>query len=364
MKKKILIFNLIFFFLKTPIFTNDLKTFTIMAVGDFVHPSNTEISHLFTNLGKEKYEYIRPIIMQSDLAFINLETPFTTEKPVLEKKYVFVSYPEELENILWAGFNLLSLSNNHMFDAGIAGIEETLSLLEKNTNHNNSRYPAVWAGAGITKEKTLETQYINIKNNKVIAFSAYGNNDKPRNINIYEVNKVVKDIKNMKKSDLIIISIHYGDEYEHVPNKKLRTEYRQLIDAGAHIIFGHHPHVVQGIEKYKNGIIFYSLGNFTMGTLHPDEYKENLFSMIAQIKLEINDSILTKMVEILPLYVDNKQPMTFEEQTYDLRQFIPRIPEEPFASEILKEIIERSKKIKNNNTNYKIENSRIIIKMQ
>ncbi|MDH5719060.1 MAG: CapA family protein [Spirochaetia bacterium] len=335
----------------------------ILAVGDFVHPDNFESSEISNKLGKRKYRYVRPIIQEADIAFINLESPFTEIKPKIKKEYAFVSKPEELDHILWAGFNLFSLANNHMFDAGLEGTQETLRHLKEKTLLYNNNIPYAWAGAGLSAEEASAPAYINIKDKYKIAFLAYGNNDTIYN-NIFEAKKAAKDIKSLKENNLIIVSIHDGEEYTHWPRKKYRNAYRKVIDAGADIVFGHHPHVVQGIERYKHGVIFYSLGNFSMGTLHPENYKEYLFSIIALIKCELNETITPVSVEILPLYVDNKQAMTFGEESFDLRQFIPIVPNEPFASFILEKIIKRSKEIKGNQTIYKIENSRIKINIK
>jgi len=335
----------------------------ILAVGDFVHPDNFESSEIINNLGKSKYEYIRPIIRNADIAFINLESPFTDQKPFIKKKYAFVSDPAELEHILWAGFNMFSLANNHMYDAGLEGIRDTLNHLSEKTSKLNLRRPYVWAGAGLTEKEAAVPAEMIVKNDYKITFFAYGNNNTIHN-NIFEANKAAKQIGEIKKTkgnNLIIVSIHDGEEYTHHPKKKYRNAYRKVIDAGADIIFAHHPHVVQGIERYKHGIIFYSLGNFSMGTLHPEDYTEYLFSIAAVINCELSDKVTPLSVEILPLYVDNKKPMTMADKEFELRQFVPIVPNEPFATKLLKKVIDRSEKIKGNKTVFKIENSRIKI---
>ena len=120
----------------------------------------------------------------------------------------------------------------------------------------------------------------------------------------YDIEKIRRDIRRVSaKADIICISLHWGYELFKYPSPKQIELAHQIIDAGANVIIGHHPHIVQGIEKYKQGVIFYSLGNFFFWNYYnlpdfPDECNEFILGVC-----EINDFGI-KRVDVLPGFMD------------------------------------------------------------
>ncbi|MBN2436632.1 MAG: CapA family protein [Spirochaetes bacterium] len=334
--------------------SGDKNSFSLVAVGDISHSHTSDYVAEFKALGKKKYIPTRKIISSADLSFANLETPYTTREPVLEKQFAFASDPEELDHILWAGFNLLSLANNHSHDAGQAGIVDTIELLQKKKRTGKKvRGSLTWAGTGRTFSEAREPKFIKLpgKNFK-IAFLAYGNNSHSL-VNTFEVQRAANEIQKIKRSDpntIIIVSVHSGTEYRHVPGSATISYYRTLIDAGAQVILGHHPHVLQGIEQYRNGIIFYSLGNFSFGsyTSRHIENEAKLYGMIARMDFRRINSTLDIRLVAYPLYVDNVYPMIVNNHKLEPTPFVPQVVQKPFSKPILDSIISWSNQIPGN----------------
>lgn len=215
---------------------------------------------------KQRLRQIIPFFRRQELIFANLECPiFVPHHQNEYKNKVHTSSKEATQQILQLlNISCVSLANNHIYDCKMPGLKATIEALDE--------IGVKYTGAG-WKNEHIEPIILE-ENNKKIAFLAYvdkSTNPKTENfqellINYYEVNKVLEDIKKVKPiADTIIISIHWGVDYSHYPTMLQREEATLLIDAGVNIIMGHHPHVMQPYENYKNGLIFYSLGSLTFG---------------------------------------------------------------------------------------------------
>lgn len=171
---------------------------------------------------------------------------------------------KSVEGLKYAGFNILSLANNHSLEHGYEALYDTIELL----NDNN----ILPLGVGRKKEVARKPAVFNIKNKK-IAFLGYClRPDKTAYRSIKNKEEILKDIEEIKrKMDHIILSLHWGDEFVQFPAPWQIDFAHKLIDNGVSIILGHHPHVLQGIEEYNGGIIAYSLGNFVFDMWHEDE---------------------------------------------------------------------------------------------
>ncbi|MBI3779086.1 MAG: CapA family protein [Gammaproteobacteria bacterium] len=222
----------------------------------------------------QKYGYDYPfdrtqsILKQAQIVFGNLEGPLTdggaNETP---KKYVFRSPPDKVAPALArAGFNIVSLANNHSLDYGPQGLEDTRVALEKAGIHG------VGAGRNLAEARTAVYMKAG---GSTVAFLAYSltfpeefwaGPDKPGTAFGHE-QQVREDVAAARaKADIVVVSFHWGQEGK----TELRDYQVQLahtaIDAGANAVVGHHPHVLQGVEHYKQGVILYSLGNFAFGS--------------------------------------------------------------------------------------------------
>lgn len=176
--------------------------------------------------------------------FINLEGTFTDSTYAEDKMFVFKG-PKDYINILTQGsVEFANVANNHSYDYGQQGYQDTVGLLKEH---------------GIAYGEHKKTTIFEVADGlKIGVYSVAG---------AYNTNGVAENIKALKKAgaDIIVACMHWGEEYYYVPNLDQVTIARAAIDAGADIVYGHHPHVLQKIEEYKDGIIFYSLGNFSFG---------------------------------------------------------------------------------------------------
>ena len=242
------------------------RTFTIMGVGDIMMGTNFPDTTYLPPKGQHPFEKVIPVLQNADLLFGNLEGTLTDEGENAKscsdpsKCYSFRS-PEAYGQYLYdAGFDVMSIANNHIGDFGDIGIKNTVKTLET----HQIAYAGIFA-----KEATLFQ-----KDGVTYGFCAFApNKDCIKIHNLKNAKRIVRELK--QKADIIIVSFHGGAEgfdHTHVPREteKFYGEDRgnvyqfahTLIDEGADIIFGHGPHVSRGVEVYKDRFIAYSLGNF------------------------------------------------------------------------------------------------------
>jgi hypothetical protein len=245
---------------------NSKDTVTIIGVGDIMMGSNYPASVLPPQNGAFLMKEVEHVLKNADVTFGNLEGTLLdsggTPKSCRDPKvcYAFRSPVRFVDNLVSAGFDVMSLANNHAGDFGDAGRRSTIKTLDE---------------AGILHTGQLPKRYVTFERNGVkyglAAFSPNSNCISINNVN--EAKAIVKELDTL--CDIVIISFHGGAEggqYQNVPRKHepFHGEDRgnvydfshQLIDAGADIIFGHGPHVTRAVEIYKNRFIAYSLGNF------------------------------------------------------------------------------------------------------
>lgn len=208
----------------------------------------------------------RDYLTQSDLTIGNLESPYSEAGPyqTAAGTMIFRHDPRVTPELKNAGFDIFNLANNHFGNAGQQGISFTLDQLTTNgldyfgagENSTLSHQPLIKEINGV------KFAFLGYTDSSVTPVSYAATNEKA-GLNLDDTNQMIEDIKNAKKTaDFIIVSMHLGTEYQTKPNQKQNNFARSAIDAGADFIYGHHPHVIQSIEFYKNKPIFYSLGNF------------------------------------------------------------------------------------------------------
>ena len=214
------------------------------------------------------FERTQSLLKQAQIVFGNLEGPLTeggaTATP---KKYVFRSPPDKVAPALArAGFNIVSLANNHSLDYGPQGLEDTRSALEK------AGIQGVGAGRNLAEARA--PVYM-VKGGATVAFLAYSltfpeefwaGPDKPGTAFGHEQDVRADVTAARQTADIVVVSFHWGQEGK----TELRDYQVQLahaaIDAGASAVLGHHPHILQAVERYQDGVILYSLGNFAFGS--------------------------------------------------------------------------------------------------
>jgi poly-gamma-glutamate synthesis protein (capsule biosynthesis protein) len=200
------------------------------------------------------------LLSSADIAFANLESPFSDRGRVVEKGMVFKAEPEMIQALLQAGINIVSTANNHARDCGRYGVEYTLDWLEQ--------HGIAAVGTAPTSEAARRGTVIG-RNGVRFGFLAYtydqsnGNHaDLDERIAMMDTAQVTEDVKGLlERADAVVVSMHAGNEYQRKPNAQQQKFARAAIDAGASVVVGHHPHVTQPMESYGGGVIFYSLGN-------------------------------------------------------------------------------------------------------
>ena len=223
-------------------------------------------------------------LQKSDILFANLEGPISDRGVRVGSIYSFRFKPEAIDGLVYGGFDILSLANNHMLDYQRIALEDTMNILKE----NNIDY----IGAGFNKEEAFSLKTKEIKNTK-IGFLAYTNLG-PENwqageknsgmawISENDIGEIAEDIKKSKKEvDILIISLHAGEEYEENPTSFQTSFAMNCIENGADLVVGHHSHVVQKIERYNDGWIAYSLGNFIFDQGFSEETMKSIILKVA-----------------------------------------------------------------------------------
>lgn len=279
--------------------STESAAFVISAVGDIMldgtaRPVLRERGYHYP------FERVRTFFSGSAIVFGNLEGPLTDQGiPEPDKKYVFRSPPTQVSEALkHAGFTVVSLANNHMLDYGEDGLSQTISAL--------NRVDIKHAGAGSNLRNARQPAFLQAKNQRVaiLAYSMtfpenfYAGTNKAGTAFGHAAQVSADVLAARQQADIVLVSFHWGQEGK----TELRDYQTRLghiaIDAGADVVIGHHPHILQGIEQYKDGVILYSLGNFTFGSYSMNSAR----SAIAQ--LHFSDSRLQK-IQMIPINVNN-----------------------------------------------------------
>ncbi|RNB79276.1 CapA family protein [Brevibacillus panacihumi] len=233
-------------------------------VGDVMMAGNVE-----KMLIEKGYDYpyteVATWFAQDDITIANLETPVTTRgTPPENKAFIYKSPPAALPALKEAGIDVVNLANNHSMDQGVEGLLDTFSFLDKNQ--------IAYIGAGKDMERAYAPVIIE-KNGIRVAFlgfsrvipevSWYAGKNKPGMAATYDPALAVKAIQEARtQADLVVVIPHWGEERKDDPVDHQTQLARAYIDAGADLVVGGHPHVLQGFETYKDKWIAYSLGNF------------------------------------------------------------------------------------------------------
>lgn len=274
---------------------------SLVAVGDISYSRGVERIVKRENDINYPFLKIQDYLKGADLVFGNLETPITQGVEIPDFEMIFRSNPGAEQALKQAGFSVLSLANNHTPNFGEKGLKDTFNYLD----NAGIKY----VGAGRNDHEANQPVYIE-KNGIKFAFLAY--NDTNVVPAFYEasnnragtafmrIDKITEAVKEAKqKADFVILSIHSGTEYADKPNDSQINFAYAAIDAGADLIIGHHPHVVQTLEKYKGKFIFYSLGNFVFDQPQKQETKEGLAIKVYFAKDAINK------ISLLPVVMEN-----------------------------------------------------------
>lgn len=265
-------------------------TITISAAGDCTLGVDSRYNSAFNQYYKRHgaayfLKKVKPVFSKDDLTIVNFEGTLTSGGTRANKAFTFRG-PDKYVNILKKGsVEVVNLANNHSMDFGTSAFANTKKVLKSN-------------GIPFSYQSTIA--YKKVKGVKV-AFLGFN-----------QLNGVTKKaVKNgiakakKAKAEIIIVSFHWGIERDYYPNSQQKTLGRYAISCGASLVLGHHPHVLQGIEKYKGRYIVYSLGNFCFGGNTNPRDKD---TMIFQQTFTVKDGALAKggRAKVIPCSLSGK----------------------------------------------------------
>ncbi len=296
---------------------------TITLVGD-IYLGGRVVPFIERYSPEYPFRHIKDVLKGSDVVIGNLESPLTTSEDVfMEKRFIFKAPPVVARWMKEVGFDILTLANNHIMDFGPGGLTDTLTVLKK--------VGILHTGAGMNIEEARRPVFVRVGGIRigVLAYSNtlpkefYAGRDSPGTAPGY-YGYVRRDVRRLRKeADVVVVAFHWGEEGSFFPKDYQRELAHLAIESGAHLVVGHHPHVIQGIEFSGDGIVFYSLGNLVFGS-----YSPSAEGMIAEVTFRRDGRrCAIKSVRIIPLNVDNRTVL-----------FSPTIPDgrwmEEFASHI------------------------------
>lgn len=208
------------------------------------------------------FAHVREFLASADLVFGNLEGPISGRGRNEGSIYSFNAETAAIKGLRASNISVVSIANNHIFDYGDAAFLDTLAVLDA---------AGVAAVGGGVRYRDAHRPVIRTVGTTSIAFLAYtdlvpafrGKPTASPAVARPEISALIEDIEMASvRADVVIVSFHWGNEYETQHNARQEEIARIAIDHGAALVAGHHPHVVQEVESYKNGYIAYSLGNF------------------------------------------------------------------------------------------------------
>lgn len=250
---------------------NGTDKITIAFAGDILLADNLYASYQANGVAGFLSETVSNQLKNADLTFINQEFPFSNRgTPEPNKEYTYCVAPERVQVFLDMGVDVVSISNNHILDYGQDALVDTFSVLE------NAGIDYVGAGSDLDRAKQLIIKEVNGKKIGFLAASRvvpseswYARNAtdthaaRPGVFTAYDDTAMCEEITKAKQiCDFVVVYAHWGIERQETAAQYQRTMAHRFVDAGADLIVGSHPHVMQGVEFYKDVPIVYSLGNF------------------------------------------------------------------------------------------------------
>lgn len=228
---------------------------SLIFVGDIMLDRGVEAYIMREGKGDWRFPFlhVKDELQEADIVFGNLEGPVSDKGIDEQALYSFRMNPAVAPALKEAGFRVVSLANNHAMDWGEEALEDTRRRLH---------------AAGVQYAPAI----VEARGRQIglLAFDDVS----PPGIEIAAVENAVRLMS--RKVDILAVSFHFGEEYQEMPLERQRMLARGAIDAGAKVVVGHHPHVVQPIEEYRGGVIAYSLGNFVFDQYFSEETMRGL----------------------------------------------------------------------------------------
>lgn len=223
-------------------------------------------------IGSVVDQEFRSVIDRSDVFMVNEEFPFSDRgTAAADKQFTFRLPPEKVSLFQEMGIDIVTLANNHALDFGTDALMDTCAALD------GAGIRRVGAGANLDEAKKPVIMDIKGKKigflgaSRVIPVGSWNATaDEPGMLTTYDPALLLEEIRTAKETcDFVVVYVHWGIERDEMPQDYQRTMGKQYIDAGADMVIGSHPHVLQGMEYYNGRPIIYSLGNFVFGSSIP-----------------------------------------------------------------------------------------------
>lgn len=265
-------------------------------------------------------ENVRAVFEADDMTIVNFEGTLTNTKSKTKNSFSFAALPEYVQVLTSGSVEAVSLENNHIMDHGEQGYADTCETL---------------AGAGIRYSGHLGSAVYTTDtgvNIGMLSYQTFNGNYK----NIYA--SIEGDIKALRDAgcQLVIVSYHWGEEKDYLPNERQVPLGRATIDAGADLVLGHHSHRMNPIEEYKGRYICYSLGNFSFaGNTRPDDMDTYIFQQRFRVDLASGDAENAGF-RIVPCSISSQEKVN---------DFKPTPADEANSARIVERLLELNKKL-------------------
>lgn len=286
------------------------KSLSLIMVGDvLIHEAvfkdalKSDGSYDFNSM----FEYVKPMLDGYDLRYCNQESIIGGKKLGISGYPNFNSPDEIGDTIVDLGFNMVGLANNHAFDKGESAINYSVNYWKK--------YDDVITAGSYLSDNDRNDIKIYEKNGIKYAFLAYTTslngyklNGKDYLVNMYDKDKVKADIEKVGDADIIIVAMHWGNEYTNEPTNSQREIAEYLSNLGVNLIIGTHPHVVQPIAYIGDTLVIYSLGNFISNQLVIDI--NPAIGLLVGLDITLDDDKIKfdiKKKELIFAYSDNSK---------------------------------------------------------
>ena len=273
--------------------------------GDVLIKASTESIYKNNGVTGLVSEEILAEMQNADIMMVNHEFQFSTRgEPMEDKQFTFQTDPKNVQILLDLGIDIVSLANNHSLDFGQDALQDTFVTLDE--------AGILYAGAGDSKERAEELQVIEVNGKKfgflaatrVIPVAGWDvRNKQPGLFTTYDDTRLVERIRESKEEcDFLAVYVHWGIEREEYPEEYQNVIAKHCVEAGADVIIGAHPHVLQGIEFIEGKPIFYSLGNYIFNNSTPK-------TMLVKVLIKSDDTV---EYSLIPAFATNGQTQVME----------------------------------------------------
>lgn len=302
--------------------------YTLCFAGDICFEDGGYTTSYWENCGKDTSQCFDETMMEhmqnADIFFLNNEFQFTSRgTPTYGKEFTFRSDPENVQFLKDIGTDLVSLANNHAYDYGEEGLLDTFDTLD------NAGIPYVGAGKNIDEASStyyyelngLRVAYVSSTRVELFELTKGATETEPgvfRTVDEEQVNFLYDKVREAKENaDFVVVYIHWGDEFVTYIDEFQTNTGAALIDAGADVVMGDHPHCLQGIDYHNGKPILYSLGNYWFRACTGD-------TTLAELHLTgTRDNINTEL-KLVPAYLGNAQ-VSYISDPYEQEAYYQRM---------------------------------------